>query len=217
MENQKGVDIRRILIFVLDLLMASFVLYAIIKMVGTRRNGVLVSGGLGAFKYYTVLSNVFCAASCLCSVFHFLIKRSSDLPSWLYVFRLMGSSVVSVTFLVVLFFLGLIYGYKTMFSGVNFWLHLVGPVLAIASQFLLKQAMPMPLGISFWGIVPTVFYGVGYISVNAVQWTGKSNPATDFYYFLNWGWGVGIVILLGIFLVNWLVSLLYWAIGRKKS
>ncbi|MBR6084428.1 MAG: hypothetical protein IKP61_02285 [Spirochaetales bacterium] len=215
MEKTKNDDMKRILIFVLDVLVVSFVLFAMSRMVRIRKDGALVSGGLGAFKYYTVLSNVFCALSCLCSALCFLIRRKADLPSWLYVFRLMGSSVVSVTFLVVLFFLGLIYGYKQMFTGVSFWLHLVGPVSAIASQLLMKQAKPMPLRTSFWGIAPTVLYGVFYISVNAVQWTGESNPTTDFYRFLAWGWGIGVVIYLAIFLINWLVSLLYWSVGRK--
>lgn len=213
----KSIDIRSLLIFLLDLMVVAVVAYAVMKMVESTKGGALVSGGLGALKYYTVLSNVFCAVSCLCSVCHFLIKRSSDLPSWLYVFRLMGSSVVSVTFLVVILFLGLVYGYRLMFSGVNLWLHLIAPVAAIIGQLLLKSERKLRLRTSFWGIVPTVFYGVGYISVNALQWTGQSNPTTDFYRFLSWGWGIGCAIFLIIFLINWLVALLYWAVGRKKN
>ena len=213
----KTPDIRRILVFLLDLVVVAVVTYAVIKMVESSRNSTLVSGGLGALKYYTVLSNIFCALSCLCAVLHFIITRGRNLPSWLYVFRLMGSSVVSVTFLVVVMFLGIIYGYRLMFTGVSFWLHLIGPVAAIAGQILLKQERPMPLRTSFLGIAPTVAYGIGYISVNAVQWTGASNPATDFYSFLYWGWGIGCAIFLGIFLINWLVSLLYWSVGRKSE
>lgn len=213
--DTKSSDSLRVLVFLLDILVVAVVAYAVIKMIESTKGGALVSGGLGALKYYTVLSNIFCALSCLCAALHFIITKGKALPSWLYVFRLMGSSVVSVTFLVVVFFLGSVYGYKLMFTGVSFWLHLVGPVLAIASQLLMKQAKPMPLRTSFWGIAPTVLYGVFYISVNAVQWTGESNPTTDFYRFLAWGWGIGIVIYLAIFLINWLVSLLYWYVGRK--
>ncbi|MBP5549902.1 MAG: hypothetical protein J6X63_05415, partial [Bacteroidales bacterium] len=48
--------------------------YAVLKMIGTSKTGVLSSGGLGAFKYYTVLSNVFCALSCLYCVFFYIFK-----------------------------------------------------------------------------------------------------------------------------------------------
>ena len=216
MDNKRTPDIRRILIFLLDLAVVAVVTYAVIKMVESTKGGALVSGGLGALKYYTVLSNLFCALSCLCCVLRYLIRRGTDLPSWLYVFRLMGASVVSVTFLVVIFFLGLIYGYRLMYTGVSFWLHLVAPVAAILGQLILKPSSPMPFRTSFWGIAPTVVYGIFYISVNAIGWTGSSNIETDFYSFLYWGWGIGIVIFLSIFLMNWLVSLMYWSIGRKK-
>ena len=216
MDNKRTPDIRRILIFLLDLVVVAVVTYAVLIMIESRKNGVLVSGGLGALKYYTVQSNIFCAISCLFAALHFIITRGRNLPSWLYVFRLMGASVVSVTFLVVIFFLGLIYGYRLMYTGVSFWLHLVAPVAAILGQLILKPSSPMPFRTSFWGIAPTVVYGFFYISVNAIGWTGSSNIETDFYSFLYWGWGIGIVIFLSIFLMNWLVSLMYWSIGRKK-
>ena len=214
--DRRSSDIRRILIFLLDLLVVAVVTYAVIRMVESTKGGALVSGGLGALKYYTVLSNIFCAFSCLCAALHFIITRGRNLPNWLYVFRLMGSSVVSVTFLVVIIFLGPVYGYKLMFTGVSFWLHLVAPLAAIIGQLLLKSGKQLPFRTSFLGIVPTVFYGIGYISVNALQWTGTSNPKTDFYRFLAWGWGIGVGIFFGIFLINWLVSLLYWAVGRSS-
>ena len=213
----KSIDLRSLLVFLLDLVVVAVVAYAVIMMVESTKKGALVSGGLGALKYYTVLSNIFCAFSCLCAALHFIITKGKNLPSWLYIFRLMGSSVVSVTFLVVILFLGLVYGYKLMFTGVSFWLHLIAPVAAIIGQLLLKSERRLRFRASFLGIVPTVFYGIGYISVNALQWTGKSNPETDFYRFLAWGWGIGCAIFLVIFLINWLVALLYWAVGRKKN
>ena len=216
MEKTKAEKIRKILVFFLDLLVFVSVQYAVLKMIGARKGGVLSSGGLGAFKYYTVLSNIFCALSCLYCVFFYIFKDGAPLPPWLYVFRLMGTSVVSVTLIVVILFLGWIYGYKSMFTGVSFWLHLVAPVLAIVGQILLKPARPMPFRTSFWGIAPTVVYGIFYISVNAIGWTGTSNRRTDFYNFLRWGWGIGVAIFLVIFLINWSVSLLYWKVGRKK-
>jgi len=217
MEEKREVDIRTWVVLILDLMVVAIVSYAVLGMIFTRRNGVLVSGGWSAFKYYTVLSNVFCVFSCLAAIIHFIIGKGKADPSWLYVFRLMGSSVVSVTLLVVIFFLGPIYGYGMMFTGVSFWLHLVAPVAAIISQLLLKPGSQLPFRTSFWGIAPTAAYGIVYISVNAVGWTGASNPETDFYRFLYWGWGVGVAVFLGVFLINWLVSVLYWRLGRKAQ
>lgn len=215
MEN-KDKGIGNVVILLLDLLVVASVSYAVLGMFFSRSNGVLVAGGWSAFKYYTVLSNVFCALSCLCSVLFCIFRKEAVLPSWLYIFRLMGSSVVTVTLLVVLVFLGPRLGYALMFEGVNLWLHLIAPVLAITGQLLLKSGKRLPFRASLWGIVPTAVYGGVYIMVNAVGWTGKSNPVTDVYRFLSWGWGVGIAIFAGIFLINWMVSVLFWRLGRMR-
>lgn len=216
MNENKRKGFGTVVTVLLDLLVVAFVCYAVMGMFFSRRNGVLVAGGWSAFKYYTVLSNVFCSLSCLCSALCFMLRKEPVLPSWLYLFRLMGSSVVTVTLLVVLFFLGPRFGYPMMFEGVNLWLHLIAPVLAIIGQLMLKTGNRLPFSASLWGIVPTAVYGVVYITVNAVGWTGKSNPATDIYRFLYWGWGVGAVIFLGLFLINWLVSVLFWRTGRRR-
>ena len=60
MEEKREVDIRTWVVLILDLMVVAIVSYAVLGMIFTRRNGVLVSGGWSAFKYYTVLSNVFC-------------------------------------------------------------------------------------------------------------------------------------------------------------
>ena len=58
---ERSIDKRRILILILDILVVLSVAYAVLGMVFAKDNSALVTGGRGAFKYYTVLSNVFCA------------------------------------------------------------------------------------------------------------------------------------------------------------
>ena len=206
MERGKTSDIRRIILLVTDLLVVLSVAWSVIGMVTVRSDGVLVTGGRGAFKYYTVLSNVFCAIACLASAAYCLVRKTHVLPKRLYIFRLMGSSVVAVTFVVVLVFLGPLYGYGPMFSGVCFWLHLFAPVLGIAGQIACEPERPLPLKSTLWALLPTLADGCDYIGVTAAGWTGKANPKTDFYAFLRWGWVVGMVMFLVVFLINWLAA-----------
>ncbi len=117
----------------------------------------------------------------------------------------------------VLVYLGPSLGYGPMFSGVCFWLHLPAPVLAIISQMLLKHEKSLKTVNTLWAVVPTIMYGIGYIAVNAANWTGKSNPMTDIYGFLKWGWGVGAVLLVAVCLLNWLMALLFWRLGRNNT
>ena len=178
-------------------------------MVFAKDNSALVTGGRGAFKYYTVLSNVFCALTSLVCVIFMLARKDRSLPVPLYLLHLAGSCVVSVTLIVVIIFLGPTMGFGNMFVGVCFWLHLFAPVLSIISQMLLRPQKEIRLRSTVFAVVPTILYGAVYIIVNAVNWTGKSNPVTDMYGFLRWGWAIGAMLLVAICLINWLVAVLF--------
>jgi hypothetical protein len=208
---------QKTLIMILDILLVLSVFYAVFGMVFSKNDAVLVTSGLGAFKYYTVLSNMLCALTSLICVVYLLISKTESLPKALYILHLAGSSVVSVTLIVVLVYLGPSLGYGPMFSGVCFWLHLLAPVLAIISQILIKHEKSLKAVNTLWAVVPTIMYGIGYIAVNAANWTGKSNPMTDIYGFLKWGWGVGAVLLVAVCLLNWLMALLFWRLGRNTD
>ena len=208
---------RRTLILALDVLVFLVVVYASISMITISKDSVLVTGGLGAFKYYTVDSNILCAITSLICATWMLLNRDKDLPDALYVLHMTGVAVVSVTFVVVIIFLGPRLGYALMYTGVSFWLHLVAPVFAIIAQILLKHQDQLRMRSTCWTVVPTIVYGVFYVTANVVNWTGKTNRATDIYGFLTWGWAIGAVILVAICVMNWLIALLYWKIGQTKA
>ncbi len=215
MIQTKNPNYRKYCILLLDVLIVSLVVLATVLMVLNRHSTHLASGGWGAFKYYTSLSNVFCALSCLCCLAYYARRGGETLPEQLYVFRLMGSAVVMVTFLVVVCFLGPIYGYRFMYKGANLWFHLVVPLLSVPEMLLQRPPRRLPLRVTLWGVAPTLLYGVVYLIVNAVTWTGTRNPATDIYGFLFWGWGIGSVFLIVICLISWLIAVVYRLLGQK--
>ena len=67
---------QKTLIMILDILVVLSVVYAVFGMVFSKNDAVLVTSGLGAFKYYTVLSNVFCALTALICVVSLLIGKT---------------------------------------------------------------------------------------------------------------------------------------------
>ena len=80
------------------------------------------------------------------------------------------------------------------------------PVMGIAGQIACEPEKPMPVKSTFWALVPTFAYGCFYIGVNSAGWTGTDDPKTDFYAFLRWGWAVGILMFMVVFLINWLAA-----------
>ena len=111
-------------------------------------------------RYFTTLSNLFCAVTCLMVV---ISRLCGTVPSAVLVLKYMGTSAVTVTFLTVMLFLGpFVYNYKVLLTGSDLWLHLVCPLLAIIS-FLLWDKPEASFGIVFLGVLPVFLYAVNYL------------------------------------------------------
>jgi hypothetical protein len=86
--------------------------------------------GAVAFRYFTVLSNVFCAAAALLMCF-------SPSSSWAWTLKYIGTAAVTVTMLTVFLFLGPNLGYKRLLTGPDLYMHLVTPATGNPVFFLL--------------------------------------------------------------------------------
>ena len=166
------------------------------------------------FRYYTTLSNVAAALTAIPSLV-FAVRGVSgkgvELPPWLAVCRFLATSMLTLTMMTVLCFLGPIYGYGEMYTGVNFWFHLINPVLSITAFLFLETETAIPFKAAPLGIVPTVLYGFVYI--REVVFVGKW---PDFYS-LNPGgrWVVSVLAMLSANLL--LAALLLLARGKPSE
>ena len=129
-------------------------------------------------RYFTVLSNTFCA---LVSLALAIARLSGAVPIPLLRLNYVATHAVTVTLLTVLVFLGPQFGYKSLFSGPDFFLHLLCPLLALIS-FLAWDRPPMTPLLSLIGVIPVLLYGLLYLHkvVYAKAWE-------DFYGFNRGG------------------------------
>ena len=134
------------------------------------------------FRYFTVDSNVLCAVSSAVFLIQALRGHKSDGKA-VMLFRYAGTAAVTVTMMTVLLFLGPLYGYDSMFSRWNLWLHLLGPLLAIVSFVWLERDGTFPekkhLILS---LLPVIVYGAVYL-VMAVMIGRDRGGWPDFYGF----------------------------------
>ncbi len=200
---------RIINITIIILVTAGLILMFTNKDTGTG----LMSRGFGNLKYYTVLSNLFAGIAALVSLF-----TDNKLSK---VMKLMSASATGVTFAVIAFFLGPLYGHVNLYRNANFLFHLVVPLIAMYDYVTLKDAAA-GLRSAALSAVPTVLYGAGYVLNILINGIGGEYPDTnDFYLFLHWGWGVGIAIFAGITAVTFgIACLLRWAnkkIGYSRN
>lgn len=113
------------------------------------------------YRYFTVLSNLFCALTALvlmaCELFGIM-------PPWAVALKYMGTVAVTVTFLTV--FLYLLPATRSLAGLLNTWpeiiMHLITPVLAIVSFLCFEKK-----GLSGWvvplGLLPVLLYGWLYL------------------------------------------------------
>ena len=123
--------------------------------------------GVKVFRFFTTLSNVFAGIVCFL-VFIEEIRLGYKgcfvaLPTWVHLLKFMSTAAVSLTLCTVLFFLGPTKGYKPLFKGSSFYMHLVGPILSIVSLCFLENQVKISLGQALLGVIPTILYGAYYL------------------------------------------------------
>ena len=185
---------------------------ATVSVVLNLLNALFVAGAVYAhlrkntfaavMKYFTVLSNLFCAVASLAVA---VARLSGSVPQGVLLLKYVGTSAVTVTLLTVLFFLGPAYGYQFLLSGPDLWLHLICPVLAIVSYLVWDQPSA-GFGVVFLGMLPVILYGLVYL--NRVVLMPGEPRWEDFYGFnKNGKWYISVMAMLA---AAFLISLALW-------
>ncbi len=155
-------------------------------------------------RYFTILSNLFCALSALLMIVYYL---SGGIGYIAMAIKYIATVSVTVTMLTVVAFLGPTLGYRLMYSGPDLWLHLLCPLLALGTYFIWDH-MEMSGVFVLLGVVPVALYGALYL--NRVVFTDGEKAWEDFYGFNKGGkWWISLTLML---LATLLISLALWAL-----
>ena len=157
-------------------------------------------------RFYTVLSNLFCAAASVAVV---IARLCGSVPQAVLIWKFVGTAAVSVTLLTVMFFLGpFVYNYRLLLTGPDLFLHLICPLFAIIS--LLIWDMPdIPFSAVPLGILPVLLYGMFYIYY--VLAAPPDKRWKDFYGFNRDGrWYISLAAMLA---GTFLISAVLWLVG----
>lgn len=214
---------------IINALIFILVLIGWILMLVGYGEGQLASLGLGSLRYFTVLSNLYMGLIALILAIYgllSLIKKKSLLPSWTMALALSGTSSVSITFLVVVFFLAPLSAtqggsYFDMFQGPNLILHLFAPILSIVNYLIFLHQTPLKRGFAFISVLPVLAYGIFYIANFYAHWT-DSLGNYDWYSFLGDGAPWRVILLIVLFIIgSYALGLLLWflntLIGKKLA
>lgn len=183
-----------------------FVTTFVIALSHFRKDGAWdIRGGLGQFRFFTVLSNDFCAVVALIMA---VSQLAGNVPWVVFWLKYLGTAALTLTFLTVFAFLAPFKGgYKQWLSGDSFFAHLVTPVLAILS-FCLLERRRMSFGTALTGLLPVLAYGAVYFY--KVMLAPRDKRWEDFYGFnTNGKWMVSCGAML---VATLLICVLYWRI-----
>ena len=170
--------------------------------------GSFMSAGFRTLRYFTILSNLFAAYTSWLLV----IKGVSHQINVLKYISTLG---VTITLFTVISFLGLIFGYKMMFSGASFYLHLVVPVLAIL-DFLFFDEDTYTRKEKLYTLVPLLIYGTFYLSNILINGVGVRPNSNDWYGFARWGLPIGFVLFIVLVIINYCLTIILYKIKRNK-
>ena len=197
--SDMSIEMMKIADVALNLLI--FVITGVIVVRFFRKEGKWApERGRFAFRFFTTQSNVLCACGALLTAAFLL---SGDVPRWAWTLKYVGTAAVTVTMLTVLFFLWPVIGKegpKVLLTGSDLFLHLINPLLAIAS-FCFFEKRGMSFLWSLWGMVPVLVYGQHYLYRIVCAPEGKRWD--DYYRFNQQGkWPLAFFLMvLGTFLI----------------
>ena len=208
-----------IMIFVFSLL-ASIIMFTGFKFMHGYEP-ILEARSISMFKFFTVESNVFVGIVALIFAIkeiRVLTNKEVDIGKKLYILKLMATTAVGLTFLVVFTYLGPISkgGIPSMLMNSNLFFHLIIPVLSMINFAFFEKTEKLHFKDSFYGIVPTFLYEIYYLGNIIVHMeNGMVSPKYDWYWFVQNGVWTAIIVAPMILLISFIISLVLWRINRK--
>ena len=159
-----------------------------------------------AIRYFTVQSNLFCAAvSLVCAIWGLFRPE----PGWLLIVKYAATCAVTVTFVTVFCYLGPRFkNWGFLLSDANLWMHLICPLMAIAS-LLLRAPVQLRFAVTFAGLAPVVLYGLLYMK--KVVLDPPERRWDDLYGFtkgVSWVWSLVAMLTLSFAIGTGLQTLL---------
>lgn len=168
----------------------------------------LGDNSLSVFKYFTFQSNLFMGfVSIIYAYYQFLvIKGKRDkIPHVLTVFNHVGVTAVTLTFLIVIAFLGPLYSYALMYTNANLFFHLLVPLTAMINFVVFTGNEKRHFLHTLYTIIPCVLYGIVYFTV-VVATNGYGDLKIDFYGFGKDGPLIGAVNFLIVISISYAIG-----------
>lgn len=139
-----------------------------------------------------------------------IAKPESETPIFFRVIKLLATTCVGITLIVVLTWLGPRMGYAELFKGMDLIIyHAVIPGLAIISYIFFENTTRTKYKHTWWILIPLVAYGAAYYLCNYFKiWVKPDGTMEDMYGLMN-----SMYVFAAIGVGGYLLSLLLWGLN----
>ncbi len=210
------------IIIVIMTIFAFIVMFMDFKfMPGTETT--IASSKVGRLRFFTIDSNLLMGIAALVFLIEeikLLKGKIKEINRKYYVFNLMSTSAVTLTFMVVLVYLGQIApnGLYSMYVDKNLFFHGLIPLVAMINFIFFTNTDKLKFKDTYYGLIPMILYAIYYITnvLSHIE-NGKVSPDYDWYYFIQGNILKVFFVVPLIFVLTYFISYSLWYLNKKMN
>jgi len=178
--------------------------------------------GVPIYSYYTVQSNVFMGIVSFVFAnreYQILKGKKKEIPLIYYIFKMVATVAVSLTFFVVFAIFGFMSkgGHAPLLRNSYLFFHLIIPIVSILNYVIFEKTNIIKFKHIFYGLLPTFLYEIYYV-INIIMnmKNGTISLRQDWYSFAQNGILITILVAPLMLGITFCLSLVIWKLNKKK-
>ncbi len=182
----------------------------------------IASSKVGRLRFFTIDSNLLMGIAALVFLIEeikLLKGKIKEINRKYYVFNLMSTSAVTLTFMVVLVYLGQIApnGLYSMYVDKNLFFHGLIPFVAMINFIFFTNTDKLKFKDTYYGLIPMILYAIYYITNVLLHLeNGKVSPDYDWYYFVQGNILKVFFVVPLIFVLTYFISYSLWYLNKRN-
>ena len=157
------------------LILSAFFNLAVVALGLVADSMDIAKGGETPLRFYTEDSNLLAQLACIIMAAYVIrrLVKGAEVPRWACILKYMAACCLTVTFLAVIFVLSPQFGprgyYLMLLTDTMLYMHLLCPVLCVASFLLLDPMPEITKRDALLALAPTVIYAVVSAVLNILR------------------------------------------------
>lgn len=183
----------------------------------------IASSTVGRFRFFTIDSNLLMGITALIFAIQewkVLTGRQKEIDRRFYVYKLMATCAVGLTFMIVFFYLGRITpnGFFSIYMNQNLFFHGLIPLSSMINFVLYEKTNKLWMRHTLMSMMPVCLYAIYYVTNILIHVENNHvSPVYDWYWFVQKGVSKIIIILPLIFVITYLIGFTLMRLNKRRS